>query len=52
MLHPDSKLLKDHQNNNQLLYQLSFCLWLLSYDSNIAEDLSSTDIVHNRPSDI
>jgi len=47
LLHPDSKLLKEHQNNNQLLYQLSFCLWLLSYDDQIAEELAGTDIVHN-----
>eukprot|EP00656_Telonema_subtile_P053306 TRINITY_DN7689_c0_g1_i1.p1 TRINITY_DN7689_c0_g1~~TRINITY_DN7689_c0_g1_i1.p1 ORF type:complete len:486 (-),score=157.28 TRINITY_DN7689_c0_g1_i1:127-1584(-) len=47
LLHPDSKLLKEHQNNNQLLYQLSFCLWLLSYDAGIAEELSQTEIVHN-----
>jgi V-type H+-transporting ATPase subunit H len=47
LLHPDSKLLKEHQNNNQLLYQLSFCLWLLSYDPQIAEEIASTDVVHN-----
>lgn len=47
LLHPDSKLLKENKNNNQLLYQLSFCLWLLSYDKQIAEELATTDIVHN-----
>lgn len=47
LLHPDSKLQRDHQNNNQLLYQLSFCLWLLSYDEKIAAELGQTEIVHN-----
>jgi V-type H+-transporting ATPase subunit H len=47
LLHADSKILQTHQNNNQLLYQLSFCLWLLSYDEAIAEALSDTEVVHN-----
>eukprot|EP00658_Telonema_sp_P-2_P012300 TRINITY_DN14688_c0_g1_i3.p1 TRINITY_DN14688_c0_g1~~TRINITY_DN14688_c0_g1_i3.p1 ORF type:complete len:485 (+),score=155.99 TRINITY_DN14688_c0_g1_i3:112-1566(+) len=47
LLNPTSKLLKEHQNNNQLLYQLSFCLWLLSYDPAIAEAIAATDVVHN-----
>jgi len=47
LLAADSKILKTHQNNNQLLYQLSFCLWLLSYDESVAEALAETEVVHN-----
>merc|ERR1712166_1122127 len=47
LLHQDSKIHQTHPNNNQLLYQLSFCLWLLSYDEAIAEALAETEVVPN-----
>jgi len=31
----------------QLLYQIGFCLWLLSYDEGIAEDMAETNVVVN-----
>merc|ERR1711871_987967 len=33
--------------NVQLLYQVGFCLWLLSYDPAIAERMDETDVVVN-----
>merc|ERR1712072_497630 len=33
--------------NVQLLYQVGFCLWLLAYDPQIAEDMANTDVVVN-----
>lgn len=33
--------------NVQLLYQVGFCLWLLSYDDEIAEKMDETDVVVN-----
>eukprot|EP01117_Protostelium_nocturnum_P000165 TRINITY_DN10238_c0_g1_i1.p1 TRINITY_DN10238_c0_g1~~TRINITY_DN10238_c0_g1_i1.p1 ORF type:complete len:476 (+),score=98.61 TRINITY_DN10238_c0_g1_i1:176-1603(+) len=42
-----SGLLKTKQKNMQLLYQILFSLWLLSFDSKVALQISDTKLVPN-----
>jgi len=49
-LHRHLSLFLDHAlkvGNVQLLYQIVFCLWLLSYDEEIAGQMDTTDVVVN-----
>jgi len=49
-LHQTLSLLLDKARdvgNVQLLYQIGFCLWLLSYDPEIADAMTQTDVVVN-----
>src|SRR4051794_14268200 len=40
-------LVKNKGKNVQLLYQTIYCLWLLSYNGNIAEGMNDTRVIPN-----